>query len=93
MQEYEGTSTSGDCWGTADEDAGRSKFLIYHKKQLLPSGTAGPMESCRADICTRQRISLHRDSEFHLLEECFFYYIFYFSDTVLCDLQSHALLL
>lgn len=81
MEEHAGTSMSGDCWGTAHEDAGRSKFPIFQEQQIFPSGTPGPMESCRPDICTRQRISLHRDSEF-LLEKCFFYYIFYFSDTV-----------
>lgn len=81
MEEHAGISMCDDCWGTAHEGAGRSKFPIFQEQQIFPSGTLGPMESCRPDICTRQRISLHRDSEF-FLERCFFYYIFYFSDTV-----------
>lgn len=78
---------SGDCWGIADEDAGSSEFPIYQEQQLLLSGTAGP----RADICTRQRNSLLRDSEFHLMDGCSFYYVFYFSDALFYKLQSHVL--
>lgn len=91
MQEHAGTSFTGDCWGRADDDAGRRVFPIYQEQQLFPSGTVSSMEPRRPDICSRQWISLNRDSQFHLLEGCCFCYILCFSDTVFDELQSHAL--
>ena len=41
MQEHAGTSTSGDCWGTADEVAGSSEFPIFQEQQLSPWSAAG----------------------------------------------------
>lgn len=90
MEEHAGTSMSGDCWGTAHEDAGRSKFPIFQEQQIFPSSTPGPMESCRPDICTRQRISC-----IGIVSSCwrdaFFITSFIFQTLLFYELQSHAL--